>query len=377
MELDQFTKRYKIPQNEKYQLSLQQKLVAISARQYFFNIFTRSEMYLPKLEYWEYNTEIVTENAHLLLQMISHIPPKNSAGIRILALEMELVHGSLLVLNYNNQTFYTIDPIAGCSQYDYMEFNIIPILAKMLGWKYDRQHIAASSCKGPQDCTKDDFCYIWSLLIARILSNYQVSPNQLINEMYGLSSENLKLLIDRFINSLYDTLFKGGWAQIYGKINLNEARLCYHLNDQIVNTCSSLIYYYPKMTSKKLMERVTDEFKNFIQGCERQALSKTEETINPPPVTPVSIQPPITIPIQSPITIHVPSPIIRLVPSPIIRPCVTPRGTQIIQSPIIRPPWHHTGPQITGVNPPINLTPVAGQIIRVNPKTNTILGQKL
>ncbi len=241
----------------------------------------------------------------------------------------------------------------------------------------DQQHLKASTCEGPQDCTKDDFCYIWSLLIARILSNYQVSPNQLINEMYGLSSENLKLLIDRFINSLYDTLFKGGWAQIYGKINLNEARLCYHLNDQIVNTCSSLIYYYPKMTSKKLMERVTDEFKNFIQGCERQALSKTEETINPPPVTPVSIQPPITIPIQSPITIHVPSPIIRLVPSPIIRPCVTPRVTQIIQSPIIRPPWHHTGPQITGVNPPINLTPVAGQIIRVNPKTNTILGQKL
>jgi alpha-tubulin suppressor-like RCC1 family protein len=152
----------------------------------------------------------------------------------------------------------------------------------MFDWKYDQQHIVASTCLGPQDCTKDDFCYIWSLLIAQILSNYQVSPNQLINEMRELSQEGLQKLIERFINSLYEILVKNDWARVYEKINLNEAKLCYHLNDQIINTCSSLIYYQPNISSNNLMGRVTDEFHNFAQGCEKQVLSKDENIVNLP-----------------------------------------------------------------------------------------------
>lgn len=266
--------RYGIPQNDSEVLVLNDTLAVITSRQYFMNVFTNSEWYLPSIKFWENGVAVITENSKTILQLVSKIPSKSR--IRILSLEMELTHMSLLILDYQHHVFYTIDPVCGCSCYTFMDAYIVPLLTKILGteWRYDTSSMRSATCKGPQCKTQDDYCYLWSLLISDALTNNVVNPDAFFADLQNLSSADLSSVITRFTAYLYQVLLRDGSLAIFQMINANENNFCYHVIDYFTDTVCSVKYNNQLISGKELLERTLDEVENIKMGCEVKNISQ-------------------------------------------------------------------------------------------------------
>lgn len=273
MRLNDIVSLYNIPQNIDFVLKLEQILTVITAKDYFFNFYNQQDFYSPSIIFMDGYPDppSVTETSQLFLKLFSKLPPKNN--IRIMQLEMELEHVSLLVLDYRDKTFNVIDPVCGCSKYGYMEESVIPELYKILGWKYFNPYIGYVKCKGPQSKTQDNYCYIWSILIVHILNTSSDYAYEIFDNLNELSAEDLNLLISRFITYLYTVLLNDGSVVIFQAINKNKDNFCYHLVHELTNTMCSIKYDHPNIDIKDLMKRYNFEIDNYKMGCNVKNLS--------------------------------------------------------------------------------------------------------
>lgn len=175
---------------------------------------------MPSIDYWEYDTVHITENSRLLLTLLARL---YSSGVKIIRLEMQKEHSHMLILNFNNKTFNTLDPVSGC-RYGYAIKELVPILSEILGneWKF-------TSCKekiGPQQCTE---------IIAFILSNFNVNLDDLYRQLRNLPVSDLNLLMARFFFLLLPVFIKRKHGDCLSKINK-------FYKFWLVSTCSSLLY---------------------------------------------------------------------------------------------------------------------------------------
>lgn len=270
--------KWSIQQDYKHKVGsddlLAKLLVVVTARNYFFNSFAGGGVYIHAVRYWEWTETFVTESSKLQLKLLSRIP--NKSGMRMILLEMELEHASILVLDYSNNTFFVADPTFGCKCYVYAVNTIVPILLDILGteWKYNNEHATSATCTGPMYRTEDNYCYAWSLLVAYTCLDVD-DVSRLFSDLDTLSIAELKELIERFMSSMYSVLADDGSAEVFRLINVNKEGHCFLVIDHLVDTMCSVKYYKRDMSPADFMQRYTEELANIERGRNLANLSSS------------------------------------------------------------------------------------------------------
>lgn len=267
--------RWSIPQDQGHiagdNALLDKILIVVTARNYLFNSLTTNEVYVPAVTYWEWHSAFVAESGKLLLKLLSQLPPPN--GMRALLLEHEMEHASLLILDYRVKTFFVVDPRYGHQCYGYVREAITPLLQEILpNWKYDDRYEREATCAGPMDRTNDDYCYSWCLMISAVC--VRVADLELfLDDLDTLSTEELNILIARFISHLYNSLVEDGSVEVFRAINVNQEGFCFQTVSNVIDTMCSVKYYDRAISPADFMSRYVQELANIQSGCNMKNLS--------------------------------------------------------------------------------------------------------